>query len=266
MAAISPYLSTKILEHVLKNTNFSSSNAYLGLFKGNPYYGGIEVSASNTAYSRPQVAFTISGSIASNTSGINFSKATADWGTVSYFGLSDAATEGNLLFYGELPVSKTVYMNNTFFVNSAEIIVSLGNQFSVYLANKLLNHVLNNTAYTSPGLNVYIGIYTTLPDKNDSGGTEVSAVNYSRLKISGSGWSEIQTGPSPVYYKDIFNTITLPFCNDSQYTWGTLRGACLRDSISSGNQLFRGIISASPTLTIGDSFYINRGELVVEIN
>lgn len=45
-------------------------------------------------------------------------------------------------------------------------------QLSNYLENKLIDHVLRNTAYTPPAT-VYLALYTTDPTDADSG-TEVS--------------------------------------------------------------------------------------------
>ncbi len=51
-------------------------------------------------------------------------------------------------------------------------------EFSNYLENKVLDHVLRNTSYTSP-TTVYVGLYTS--DPTDAGsGTEVSGGSYAR--------------------------------------------------------------------------------------
>jgi hypothetical protein len=49
---------------------------------------------------------------------------------------------------------------------------------SDYLENKILDHVLRNTAYTSP-TTVYVGLYTAAPT-DAGGGTEVSGNGYAR--------------------------------------------------------------------------------------
>jgi hypothetical protein len=263
----SVYVNTKILEHVLKNTAFSSTNAWLGLYTGIPTLPNTELTGNS--YSRKQVAFTVSGSTAVNTSEIRFAQATGEWNNIAYYGISDSASSVNLLFYDRLPIPKKLYTGNTFVVNAGELYVGLGGGYSTYLAGKLLNHLLNNTTYTSPGLDVFSALYTALPDKNDSGGTEVNAVNYDRLKISGSGWSNITSISS--YTTDSNNTgvssttvIDLIFCTDTQYSWGILDGLCLRDSNSGGNQLFRGEFTISPGVVVGDSYMIKTGDLVVQ--
>lgn len=44
----------------------------------------------------------------SNGIAINFGTATANWGTVTHFAILDAATLGNILYHGDLTVSKVI--------------------------------------------------------------------------------------------------------------------------------------------------------------
>jgi len=280
--AMSPYLGTSLLNHVLRNTSLTSCSGWLGLYIGNPRTSGTEVLlGTSNGYSRVQVPFTISGSVAKNTSTITFPKATDRWGTISYIGISDASTSGNLLFYGQIPTTdtKTVYKGNIFFVDSEELIIELGGAFSVYLANNLLNHVLNKTTYTSPALDVFAALYSTVPDRSDSGGTEISAADYTRLRISGSSWStpvnrviaysgDADTNDSGAYISlsrvYTSNLITLDFCTDTQYVWGEIKGICLRDAASGGNQLFGGSFDYPSVVIAGDGYNIKISDLIVE--
>jgi len=55
-------------------------------------------------------------------------------------------------------------------------------EFSNYLENKVLDHVLRNVSYSSP-TTVYVGLYTS--DPTDAGsGTEVSGGSYARQALS----------------------------------------------------------------------------------
>lgn len=261
----SNYFNSKALEHVLRNTSLSTSNAYIALFSGHPLTFGLSAELSGNGYSRIQAPFTVSGSTAVNTSEVTFPKATGSWYSAVFYGIINAATSGSILFWGLLPTSKQVYTGETFFINAGQLYVGLGGAYSAYLGGNLLNHTLNNISYTSPGLDVFAALYTTLPNANDSGGTEVSAGDYTRLRISGSGWTSI----NPVYGLDTraitTSTIDLPFCSDTSNTWGIISGLCLRDSVSAGNQLFRGTFTFPPTVVIGDSYNIKTGDLTVNV-
>ena len=54
---------------------------------------------------------------------------------------------------------------------------------SHFLADALLDHVLMNTAYTSP-TTVYLALYSTLPDADDAGGVEVVGGGYARQAVT----------------------------------------------------------------------------------
>ena len=88
-----------------------------------PYYAGLLLDADEDAlpdgtvtevsggsYARASLAndkttFSVSvGGAVDNDIEIVFPSATADWGAVTYFGLFDAATSGNLLMWGEANV------------------------------------------------------------------------------------------------------------------------------------------------------------------
>ena len=49
----------------------------------------------------------------SNNGAITFPTPTAGWGTVTHFGIYDAASGGNLLFFGALTIAKTVNQADT---------------------------------------------------------------------------------------------------------------------------------------------------------
>ncbi len=110
------YLENAILDHVLRNTTFTSpTTIYVGLFTTMPAddgTGGVEVSGGS--YARQSVAFdAASGGSTSNTALVTFPTATASWGTVLGIGLFDALSGGNLLYYGTLTTSKAVGNGDT---------------------------------------------------------------------------------------------------------------------------------------------------------
>lgn len=114
MASKSDYLENKVLDHVLRNTALTSpTTVYVGLHTVAPTdsTGGTEVSGGS--YARQSVAFdAASGGATANTSLITFPTATASWGTVVGFGIFDAETAGNLLYWGTI-TSQVVADTNT---------------------------------------------------------------------------------------------------------------------------------------------------------
>ena len=117
----SNYAEALVLNALLKGSGFTApSSHYLALYTTAPTDsgGGTEVSTSGTAYARQSIALgsvatqSPSGSQVSNSSDISFPVATANYGTVVAFGIFDASTSGNLLYYGNLTSSQTINTGN----------------------------------------------------------------------------------------------------------------------------------------------------------
>ena len=136
MSAASDYLENKVLDHVLTATTFTApTTRYLALFTGtaNDVKGRLEagtltdeVSTSGTAYGRKTVTFAAAsaGSSATNAT-VTFDTATGNWGTITCVAVMDAATSGNVLFYGEVTTAKTIETGDTFQVSSGNLTISL---------------------------------------------------------------------------------------------------------------------------------------------
>lgn len=130
------YLETAFLNEVFKNTNFVPlAGVYVGLFTTSPTNdlqsgsnGSTEVSGG--AYARQSVvaaswnAPTGTPSAVTNSAIITFPTASAGWGTVTGFGIFDALTTGNLLYYGTLTASKTVATGDVLQFNASAISIS----------------------------------------------------------------------------------------------------------------------------------------------
>lgn len=136
MSAASNYLENKLLDHVLTATGYTQpTTRYLALFNNvstnaasNLEAGTLtdEVSTSGTAYSRKAITFgaASSGSSASNAT-VTFDTATANWGEITHVAVMDAATSGNVLFYGAVTTPKTIETGDTFQVASGNLTISL---------------------------------------------------------------------------------------------------------------------------------------------
>ena len=114
----------KILDHIFRNASLGldATNVWVGLFTGAPSdsAAGTEVSAGS--YARVAVIRTGAGwdaaagdspSLTDNTGAVTFTTATANWGTVTHFGIFDAATTGTLLYWGDLTTTKVVNNGDT---------------------------------------------------------------------------------------------------------------------------------------------------------
>lgn len=110
MSALSDYAENKVLDVLGANATFTApSNVYLGLSTGSlgDDNSGTELTGNN--YSRVSVSFGAAATgTMSNDAAIEFAAATGSWGSVSHWGLYDAASSGNLLVHGSFTTAKTI--------------------------------------------------------------------------------------------------------------------------------------------------------------
>ena len=111
----SNYLEGKILDHVLRVSAFSQPTAlYVALYTSDPGDSDSGTEVSGGGYARVSVSFgAASNGTSSNSAAVEFPTATSSWGTIVSVGIRDAATGGNLLFYGSLTQSVSIGANET---------------------------------------------------------------------------------------------------------------------------------------------------------
>jgi len=124
---------------------------------------------------------------------------------------------------------------------------------SDYLEDKLLDHVLGNTAFTQPSA-VYVGLHTGSPGDADDGANEISGNGYARQSASFAASSSGSCSTDA--------TITFPAATG---TWGTISHVSLYDASSAGNLLFHGAVTTSKTIESGDTFQISSGNLTITL-
>lgn len=124
-AAFTDYFENKILDDLFRGTSYSKpATYYVGLMTSacSDSAAGTEVSGGSyarVAVTKGDAAFKgshgsatgassgTSGTI-SNAAAVTFPAPTANWGTVTYWGIWDASTSGNLLVCSALTTQKTI--------------------------------------------------------------------------------------------------------------------------------------------------------------
>src|SRR5690554_6039558 len=122
----SDYLEAKVLDHVLRNTAYTSPiSVYMSLHTENPDEDGSGTELSGNGYSRQAITFAAAsnGEIA-NSAAVEFTASGGNWDEATHYGIYDASTSGNLLFYGELSSPKTVEDNDTLTFDIGDITVT----------------------------------------------------------------------------------------------------------------------------------------------
>jgi hypothetical protein len=108
MAGFSTYLQQKVLDHVNGKTSYTMPTTYVALFTANPTDAGGGTEAAYTGYARVATSGlwnAASGTSATNSGAVTFGACTAGSSTVTGFGLYDASSAGNLLYWGTCSLS-----------------------------------------------------------------------------------------------------------------------------------------------------------------
>ena len=109
----SDYMEDKVL-NILRGTAFAAVSPYVGLMTAAPGETGPGTEVSGGAYARVAVTFGApSGGAISNSGAVNFPTPTGNWGTIVGFGIFDAETSGNMLYYGDITPNKTINTGDT---------------------------------------------------------------------------------------------------------------------------------------------------------
>lgn len=124
---VSTYLANKLLDHVLRNVSYTPpATVYLALYTSNPTANDTGTEVSGGSYARVAVTFAAAATRAtSNSAIIDTATATVSWGTPSYFGIRDASSAGNLLFYGTITTPVAVGVGDRLEALGGDIDVSM---------------------------------------------------------------------------------------------------------------------------------------------
>lgn len=130
----------------------------------------------------------------------------------------------------------------------------MAGNLSNYLEDKLIDHFLGSTSYTSPS-DVYVALYTVAPGET-GGGTEVSDSGGSAYGRQIATFNA-SSGGSTSNDSDIDFT-NMPTC--------TVVAIGIHDALTSGNLLVYGTLTANKSVDLGDTLRIASGDLTISID
>ncbi len=114
---IGTYLANKILDHIFKTAAYTQAlHLYVSLSSANPTdddSGNAEPTIGSYARVQKDTWSAASAGASHNTGAITFPQATVGWGTMTHFGIYDASTAGNLMFYAALDSARNIGVNDT---------------------------------------------------------------------------------------------------------------------------------------------------------
>jgi hypothetical protein len=125
---------------------------------------------------------------------------------------------------------------------------------SDFLERKNLDHNLATTAYPKPN-SVYAALFTSNPS-DAANGAEVSGGGYARQVATFGAAATDASGNSTAS-----NSAALQFTN---LPTATLSHCAIYDASTNGNLLYYGPLAAPKSVTSGDTFTINAGQLTVQ--
>ena len=119
----SAYLRSAIVKHALGKTTYTKpTNVYLALYTSDPTVNDTGTEVTGGSYARQQLSFgtEADGNLANDTSE-TFSSLPAC--VITHWGIRDASTSGNLLYFGalEVPLNINATDNLSFIVGNIQI-------------------------------------------------------------------------------------------------------------------------------------------------
>lgn len=125
--SLTNFAEAELLDHILGKGSYTAPTPYLALFTVAPTDAGGGTEVSGGSYARVAIASNLAAAtgtaptLVTNSSQIAFATASASWGTVVAFGVMDALTVGNMLWWGDLTASKAVGSGDTLVFNAGEL-------------------------------------------------------------------------------------------------------------------------------------------------
>jgi len=261
--ALSDYAANSILDHLLMNSPYSQPGTlYVALCKADPTDSGTGSTLEEPTtggYSRKAATFSVASLRASaNATGIIFNTASATWGTLTHFAVTDHLTTGNVIAYGALERFRVVGTGGIpkFGAGDLDISVDSG-AVSTECANSILDTLLNNTPMTQPTA-LYLAFAASGIDDDDTGSTIVEPTTGGYARTSADYWEVASSGASANDGIIISNLATA--------TMGTLTHFALCTALVTGTALFHGSFVTPRVVTEGGYVHIPDGALSLSID
>ncbi len=256
----SNYFESQVL-NLMRGQSISGFNTlYLGLFLSNPGDTGSEgTEISYTGYARQTIAFSApaasgSGLMVQNTALISFPESSSSAGSVTYIGVFDSVTAGNMLLYAPLDIPLVVQNGVSPVFRAGSIKFSMTGNFSNYYRTQILN-VLRGTNCVA-----FVPYLALCSGDPTASGTEFSGGDYARIAVTMGAPSQQASGTAlSVNTNDAMSNVATA-------NWGSLTHAAIYDSSTGGNPFAvvdLGRVYAAP---IGTAIGIHAGDLQVNFN
>lgn len=235
------------------------STMYLALFLSNPGEEGGGVEVSYSGYARQPITFSAPAPVGEgigiqNTASLTFPTAQSAVGSVTYVGVLDSVTGGNMYVYGMLTEPLIVQAGIAPVVRAGAMQwISSGKLSNAYKA-KVLN-ILRGTS--CPGFNPYLALCSGSPE---AGGAEFTGGSYARMPIEFSSPSEQTSGSMLIQNSAEIISAT------ATATWGNLTHIAVYDAPSSGTPYLIDAANPVTNMTKDKAVIYQAGALKFSVN
>jgi len=120
------YLANQIGNATLTGATYTSpANVWASLYSTAPTANTSGTELTGNGYSRQSITFSsaANGVVTSNVA-VTFTNSTAAWPTIVAFGITDASTSGNLLYYKTI-AARNVQLNGNVVLGSGNVTITL---------------------------------------------------------------------------------------------------------------------------------------------
>ena len=135
--------------------------------------------------------------------------------------------------------------------------------FTNFLAAELLDHFMNDGAYTAP-TNIFVALSSTTPTEAGGNITEPSGGSYARVSTAGTDWNAATVADPSL--KDNLNAITFPAATADWVAGANLTYFVLFDASSAGNALAFGALTVAKPVLNGDTASFAAGALDITLD
>lgn len=242
MGSFTDFTENAALNHIVGNTVYTpAATLYIGLSTADPLDTAAGLAEPSVgSYVRQPISFNAAAARAVVQSNVvNFPTASADWGLITHYGIFTAAEGGNLLASGSLGTPRNVSSGKTLSIASGQVQISiLTGAWSTYLANKILDLIFRNQAFTPP--TIYVGLVETTEITDAHTGSNVDELDMAGYaRKAHAAWDVSTAGATE-------NTGIIDF-GALTGTGETITAAFAADALTGGNILF---YSNSPNLVV----------------
>lgn len=279
MGSLSDYAENALLGHVFGSAHSPSATVYLALCTADPTDAGTggsmnEVANSNN-YARKALTFSAASSRRVTQSGnVVMNEASGSWGTVTHWAAVSSGTHGagNMLAYGSFASSFAVSSGKIATIVDGTIWVQIdavsGKGATTYLANKLLDLMFRNTAYSQPS--TYIALLDSTGADTDTtlttSGKEIAGTAYARKLVNKTGgaspaWGTVSGGA-------VTNNDAITFATVGSGGWSLIVAMAIVDAgtLDTGNVLMYDNNVTDQTPAADDVVTFSAGALDVSLS